>query len=108
MSAQVLKALKTRRTTIKAQCTRTRNAIDAIDPLVDIPYVKQRKEKFVEYWNQFNEIQVQIDEVLATAMDLDDTEQLKTEQEREYVSFEENYFSIASNAYYHPRARRKM
>lgn len=97
MSTQIMKALKARRTTIKAQCTRTRNAIEAIDPrLVDVTYVKQRKEKFVEYWNQFNEVQVQIDELLATAMDLDNVEQLKTEQEREYVSFEESYFNIAS------------
>jgi len=38
---------------------------------------------------------VQIDEVLATAMDLDEADQLKAEQEREYISFEETYFSIA-------------
>lgn len=39
---------------------------------------------------------MQINKLLATAMDLDGTEQLKAEQEREYVAFEENYFNTAS------------
>lgn len=96
MSAQILKALKGKRTTVKAQCTRTRNAIDAINPqTVDITYVKQRKEKFVEYWNLFNEIQGQIDELLATVVDLENVEELRTEQETKYVNLEENYFCIA-------------
>ncbi|XP_029673850.1 uncharacterized protein LOC115241992 [Formica exsecta] len=96
MPAQILRALKGKRTTVKAQCTRTRNAIDAINPqTVDITYVKQRKEKFVEYWNLFNVTQGQIDEFLATDMDLENVEELRTEQETEYVNFEENYFCIA-------------
>ena len=80
MSAQVLKALKTKRTAIKAQCMRTWNAIDAIDPqAVYIAYVKQRKEKFATYWCQFNELQLQIIELLELANDLENVEVLKVE-----------------------------
>jgi len=96
MSARALKALKAKRAAIKAQCTRTRNAIDAIYPqAVDVMYVKQRKEKFAEHWNQFNEIQTQIVEVLELADGLEDVEQLKIEQETECVNFEESYFNLA-------------
>ena len=96
MSAQILRVLKAKRATIKGQCTRTQNAIDAIDPhAIDFTYVKQRKDKFTDYWNQFNEIQLQIDEVLAIAADLSDVEQLKREQETEYINFDQTYFDIA-------------
>lgn len=96
MSARDLKALKAKWSTIKTQCTRTRNAIEAIDArAVDIIYVKQRKEKFVEFWKQFNEVQMQIDELLAVATDLENVEQLRDEHEVEYANFEENYFYVA-------------
>jgi len=58
-------------------------------------YVRQRKEKFAELWNQFNEIQVQIVEMLELADDLEDVERLKIEQETECVNFEESYFNLA-------------
>lgn len=96
---QALKALKAKRASVKTQCTRTRNAIDAIDPQeIDIAYVKQRKQRFAEHWNQFNDIQAQIHELLELAEDLDgiDKADLQAEQEEECINFEESYFRIAS------------
>ncbi|XP_036143402.1 uncharacterized protein LOC118645800 [Monomorium pharaonis] len=96
MSAQALKALQAKRATIKSLCTRTRTSIEAMNPQdVNIASLKQRKEKFTEYWSQFIEIQAQIDEILAAAIDLPNLEELKIEQDTEYVNFEENYFTIA-------------
>jgi len=70
MTSIEFKALKSRRISIKAQCTRMKNAIDAIDPReVDVIYIKQRKKRFIEYWNQYNEIQVKIYELLDTTAD---------------------------------------
>lgn len=93
---RALRLLKAKRATIKAQCTRTRNVIDAVDPnAIDFTHVKQRRDKFTKHWNQFNRIQAQIDELLATSDDLEYVEQLKLEQETEYIEFEEMYFNVA-------------
>ncbi|NEV48973.1 DUF1759 domain-containing protein, partial [Wolbachia pipientis] len=97
MSAEAFKALKAKRTAIKAQCTRTRNAINNIDPLsVDIAYLKQRKEKFDAYWNQFNELHMQIVELLELSSDLENVENLKIDQEVDCAAFEESYFITAA------------
>jgi len=34
-----------------------KNAIEAIDPHeIDVIYVKQREGRFIEYWNQYNDL----------------------------------------------------
>lgn len=96
MSMEELKALKAKRRVIKSQCTRARTAIDAVDPqAIDVTYVKQRKEKFVGLWDKFNDVQCEIDELLATAIDIENVDELVAEQETECITFEENYFNIA-------------
>jgi len=97
MAANELKALKSRQTTIKAQCTRMKNAIDSIDPQnFDSIALQQRCDKFKEYWNQYNDVQAAIYELLDKAEGLQNIETLKTEQDEDAANFEENYFAIAS------------
>jgi len=97
MTSFEFKALKSRRASIKAQCTRTKNAVDAIDPReIDVIYIKQRKERFAEYWNQYNEIQFKIYELLDTTADITNAAELKAEQDRDAENFEQEYFSITT------------
>jgi len=74
-----------------------KNAIDAIDSReIDVIYIKQRKERFMEYWNQYNEIQVKIYELLDTITDITNAAELKAEQDRDAENFEQEYFSITT------------
>jgi len=66
-----------------------KNAIETIDPYeIDVIYVKQRKRRFIEYWNQYNEIQAKIYEFLDTTDDITNVAELKAEQNRDAENFE--------------------
>lgn len=84
-----LKSLKLRRSQIKGLLTRARNYINEIDAdNVSIFELHQRMHRFTESWEQFNAVQMEIEEIETDTPD-------KHEEERE--EFENRYFSITSS-----------
>lgn len=71
-----------------------KNAIILIEShKVNIVALQQRRDKFKEYWNQYNDVQIRIYKLLDEAKE--NMEALRAEQDENAANFEENYFEIA-------------
>ncbi|XP_029659435.1 uncharacterized protein LOC115233265 [Formica exsecta] len=86
--AALLKTLKSNRTTIKKTCTRFRTYLTALNvPVTTIVELRQRLQRFIGLWDNFNEAQSGIEAIESA----DEFEQIH-QNEREL--FEARYFEI--------------
>lgn len=83
-----LKVMKGKRAQIKAQCTRFRTYLTNLNVSeTSLIELRQRHEKFIENWQNFNDIQSSIEETEA-----DEDSQYEHHEER--TQFETKYFAI--------------
>lgn len=85
-----LESLKNKRRTLKASCTRIKGYVDFVQDITDemIAQLKVRKEKLELYWQQYDDVQSQI-ELIETGAEGSDRD-----------NFEASYFNLIARIHY--------
>lgn len=97
MAPLTLVDAKNKRKQIKASATRIRNYVENYDFGQGSRYeIVERKQKLADLWNQFDDIQSQIESLENADQSITDREALAVEQQNQRAGFETAYFSLMS------------